>query len=668
MYSFQSQKASDEEQSSKVVVQDWYILVASTQYAISAQLISIPTNDDELPDVVVPDFIHCTPISVWTCQGADEGDSNKRYSKDYLETLSCDPRIIIQEPANSLSQSEYLQVAIVCGTDQCRVLSIQLSIFAYVGIGGGDEGRYVLSKTQKEEHIVEPLKLDSEESIAREYERRKREREARKDGMSDDGTNSVTSASRDDASSSHSVNPLDNDNFQPFCPQGGVQSISSVYKCQNRSDCDLDIDENIQDRVHVMGAAQVSIDEFLWVTYGDGTFVRMPKWAFFGLANVSDLDHPSQLYRDLVFKGRLDLKNPSIGDDKKAFDHVIVPFPSHFHTLLSQPADIASGSENVIVFPDLDFGQDDEDMDDEDTEPEQDVVEKHHEFFEALCYKKITSTDDKFPTLAFYTNEDQLFSNTHNEVEDEIHMSTVESLFRGGTSIIGGTASMAKSMLGGMIGVFGYRKKQEDSTVDVTEIGVSDSDDKSEYDNDQNPGSALFPILRKKETVLFLGTAHFDPPRKITHVTIDPHGSLAACADNFGRVQLIDLETKETIRLWKGFREATCHWIVFPYTIDDEIHMIKYLAIHSRQRNVVEIFRMNNGPRIGKFDVKSDGVSLVQCPISPANGDVFQRSFELRLSRNSTKNSILKEICVVVSEHSISSVFLLDIKYFIKLS
>ena len=150
---------------------------------------------------------------------------------------------------------------------------------------------------------------------------------------------------------------------------------------------------------------------------------------------------------------------------------------------------------------------------------------------------------------------------------------------------------------------------------------------------------------------------------KITNVTIDPYnGSLVACADNFGRVQLIDLETKETIRLWKGFREATCHWIVFPYTIDDEIHMIKYLAIHSRQRNVVEIFRMNNGPRIGKFDVKSDGVSLVQCPISPANGDVFQRSFELRLSRNSTKNSILKEICVVVSEHSMSSVFLLDIQ------
>ena len=71
--------------------QDWYILTASTPHAISAQLISIPLakdkksesdnnnntkrgarsgnnnhHKDDIPDIVVPDFVQCTPISVWT--------------------------------------------------------------------------------------------------------------------------------------------------------------------------------------------------------------------------------------------------------------------------------------------------------------------------------------------------------------------------------------------------------------------------------------------------------------------------------------------------------------------------------------------------------------------------------------------------------------------------
>ena len=81
-----------------------------------------------------------------------------------------------------------------------------------------------------------------------------------------------------------------------------------------------------------------------------------------------------------------------------------------------------------------------------------------------------------------------------------------------------------------------------------------------------------------------------------------------ACADNLGRVQLIDLDMKQCIRFWKGFRESTCHSMKLPYTIDDEIHIMKYLAIHSRQCNVVEIFRTKQGPRVGKFDVRSDSV------------------------------------------------------------
>eukprot|EP00957_Ditylum_brightwellii_P185733 14140625-Ditylum_brightwellii.AAC.1 len=55
-----------------------------------------------------------------------------------------------------------------------------------------------------------------------------------------------------------------------------------------------------------------------------------------------------------------------------------------------------------------------------------------------------------------------------------------------------------------------------------------------------------------------------DPPRRFTSITVDPNGNLAAAADTLGRVLLIDLETKQVVRLWKGVREAVCFWIQLP--------------------------------------------------------------------------------------------------------
>jgi hypothetical protein len=210
----QQQQQQQPQQKQQVPLQDWYILVASTPYAISAQLISIPTTTTssssnsssadgdkegqggaaatDLPDIIIPDLIHCTPISVWTCteSGLDPTEANTDRTSDHhhhhhpnddtyatssskplmssdktnpcvvLETLSCTPQIFIQEPTDYEFDSDYLQVAIVCGTDRNRVLSIQLSIISYIGMQGC-EGRFVLTKSQRGEGIVEPLIVDS---------------------------------------------------------------------------------------------------------------------------------------------------------------------------------------------------------------------------------------------------------------------------------------------------------------------------------------------------------------------------------------------------------------------------------------------------------------------------------------------------------------------------
>ena len=168
-------------------VQDWYILVASTPYAISAQLLSIPkSSNGEIPDIVVPDFIQCTPISVWTSSARN--DSTDQQNRDttstsavtqtqtqtkpqpqpqpQIEALHCKPRILTYEPPPTSSSQEYLQVAILCGLESNRLLSVQLSIYAYVGMQGC-EGRFVLSKSQSEGKILEPLLVDTEKDVRR---------------------------------------------------------------------------------------------------------------------------------------------------------------------------------------------------------------------------------------------------------------------------------------------------------------------------------------------------------------------------------------------------------------------------------------------------------------------------------------------------------------------
>ena len=543
MLNFQSVSVSQGD--NRKELQDWYILVASTTYAISAQLISVPSTN--VPDIIVPDFIQCTPISVWACHGASAGKSsstnanvnpsnNSSNSEAKVEVLNCDPVILIQEPTTS--QSEYLQVAIICGTDQNRVLSVQLTIYAYVGISGC-EGRYVLSKTQREDGIVEPLPIDTDDGLRRwklilEGHSSSHSQLGNGNGNGnghvnsfsnkvDDGNTSITSASKDEITSKEAAT---NDKLTAFRPEGGVASISPLYKHHGLSP-----------------AVANDVDGFLWVTYGDGTFVRMPKWAFFALDDLSDLDHRSHHCKDLAVKGKLDLSKYSEG-------HVIVPLPRYFPTLLSQPVENSPASGIDFLDNVVDDGEEDQDE-------EEKQADRDYEFYEAISYKHDTGSGsdatagDTYPTLAFYTNEDQLFSNTHKAVEEEAHMSTVQNIIRGGTTIIGGTAAIARGIFGGMLGVLGRSKAtvQEEEEMNGMEIGGVDSSD-DVMDIERSTRASLFPVLYNDPTVLSLGSALYDAPRRITHVAIDPlEGKLMACADNLGRVQLIDLATKQSIRM-----------------------------------------------------------------------------------------------------------------------
>ncbi len=726
--------ASDRDKTIRRPMQDWYILVASTPYAISAQLIPIPKSKNwEIPDVVVPDFIQCTPISVWTstpisASGSDRfdnnlGDRHRRPNEEgqspsriltqqnQIEILTCNPRIVTYEPPSSSSSQEYLQVAILCGLKSNRLLSVQLSIYAYVGMQGC-EGRFVMTKSSAQSSstspsssspsssssVLEPLLVDTDEDVRRKYKYMEHQQQQQQhkyqngqlpSGESAPSGGRMTKSSSFERDATASMNSSHESThmkkWEPFQPKGGVVSISPVYRYQ--------VGDMGKEGRKRKGAVEddASRGYFVWITYGDGTFVRMPKWAFFGVDNLDDLDHPFHHGRDFVFKGKLDFLTKRNADGKVVAessssqqqpfssmmaDYVVIPLPRFFPSLLSQPAEMPFSAVGLTL-PDIsldDSGfhhsgieEDESDYFDDDEDEDGDCVVRkekadvdHHEFFEALCYKKESNLNpvaDTYPTLCFYNNENQLYSDMHKSADNEdVQTSTVQTLIRGGTTIIGGTAALAKTMLGGVIGVLGRSKTttQNDEIVNGMEIrGAGTKSPEENYDimDDPSGRASIFPALHKKTSLLSLGSAMYDAPRRITHVSIDPKdGKLMACADNLGRVQLIDLDSKQPIRMWKGFREATCHWIQLPYIIDGEVHAVKYLAIHSRQRNVVEIFRTTYGPRVGRFDVKSDGISLVQCPVNMKGGESFERNFELRISKSSNKNSILKEVTILDNE------------------
>jgi hypothetical protein len=97
-----------------------------------------------------------------------------------------------------------------------------------------------------------------------------------------------------------------------------------------------------------------------------------------------------------------------------------------------------------------------------------------------------------------------------------------------------------------------------------------------------------------------------------------------------GRVLLIDLSTKQVIRLWKGYREATCHWIQGYCAEQEEGNpssttaksaepswkrkSAKYLVVHSRLRRVVEVWRIRHGSRVTSIPVGRDA-QIIPCTL-----------------------------------------------------
>ncbi|XP_020102733.1 rab3 GTPase-activating protein non-catalytic subunit [Ananas comosus] len=100
-----------------------------------------------------------------------------------------------------------------------------------------------------------------------------------------------------------------------------------------------------------------------------------------------------------------------------------------------------------------------------------------------------------------------------------------------------------------------------------------------------------------------------DHPRKGDKLTLSPSGTLAAITDSLGRILLLDTQALVVVRLWKGYRDASCLFMEmlvrgdkpsssstnYEYTKSD---YCLCLAIHAPRKGIIEIWKMRTGPRL----------------------------------------------------------------------
>lgn len=101
-----------------------------------------------------------------------------------------------------------------------------------------------------------------------------------------------------------------------------------------------------------------------------------------------------------------------------------------------------------------------------------------------------------------------------------------------------------------------------------------------------------------------------DRPRKGEKLTLSPSGTLAAITDSLGRILLLDTQALVVVRLWKGYRDASCLFMEMLVNRDTAASSsttyyepIKSdyclcLAIHAPRKGIIEIWQMRTGPRL----------------------------------------------------------------------
>ena len=240
-------------------------------------------------------------------------------------------------------------------------------------------------------------------------------------------------------------------------------------------------------------------------------------------------------------------------------------------------------------------------------------------------------------------------------------------------TVVGGTAALVKGALGmafgavrwGLGGGTGVDNKprdfdDDDDDDDVPLDEFMDVDEGSAKHDIQFEGlqniDVRDPIINRVANDMFpwpLTSASFlfsDVPRRFETAVVDPSGSFVATTDNLGRVTLFDLETNQPLRMLKGMRNVRCYFAELPcynaHNNDARLSTRSYLVIHLRQRGSVEVFRLPSGPRVLAIAVPHHkDCTVIECHGPPSEGSKIS-SFLLERLNDSGVCYIIDKIVI----------------------
>jgi hypothetical protein len=192
----------------------------------------------------------------------------------------------------------------------------------------------------------------------------------------------------------------------------------------------------------------------LWVAYGDGTTVRVHHGAFF--SSVVHDDNFRDVLAKAVLRSRV-LLPPSVEGI------TVVPLPKYHPSPLAPlpPWKPPRQGNDEMGSPASTAAESDDEQDPHNDEEMEDVVP---EFHEALVYGGDPSTGvgEQFPSLAFYTSENQFVGRVTGENLRGVRNASLEQDAALLDHVIGGTTALVSGVFGSALGVVKWGLGQGD--------------------------------------------------------------------------------------------------------------------------------------------------------------------------------------------------------------
>lgn len=86
---------------------------------------------------------------------------------------------------------------------------------------------------------------------------------------------------------------------------------------------------------------------------------------------------------------------------------------------------------------------------------------------------------------------------------------------------------------------------------------------------------------------------------------------MSAVTDSLGRVILVDNEIGIAVRIFKGYRDAQCAWVEVTDSMSSRSRTNErkalFLVIYAPRRGFLEVFAMQQGPKVASFPVTKHG-------------------------------------------------------------